>query len=559
MRSEPVDPSRSNRDVLIVGAGPVGLTLANDLALRGIPIRIIDPLPEANPHAKAHGLQSRTLEALDVIGLGAPMMRNAVQPQPTLVNWASGRSISELPAGGPPREPYPYQLGIWQQTVEKVLTESLAERGYKIERSVRLIDFTMDSSGVDAKVELNGDERQIQAGWIVGCDGGRSRVRSCLGLRMRGDTEPGKWFIGEFDLDWNMSRDVIFLNRHKKGSAIAFFDPLTERWHTWVTLPDENLPLTLENLNAVWREYTGLDTEISNPLWMHELRVNFGTVDRYLDQRALLAGDAAHVHSSAGGQGLNTGVQDALNLGWKLALTIDGQAAPELLDTYNEERLAEAHNVLARSKRMHKIMYPRDLRSRLISRAVATAMRRPALAERLAARQMSMLHIHCQNSSLSRHDSNQAREGTRAGTFVPDVSCRQDGRPSSLFTALRGPTAELLLCAADSPSPATVNRLARIAERLAAMGDVVRVHLVFQSDADVHNSSYVPGATSVIIDGGRNLRRVLGVARPEIIYVRPDGYLGYRSTNLDEGALDRYLRHIYAGSVLEALPAPGRV
>jgi 2-polyprenyl-6-methoxyphenol hydroxylase-like FAD-dependent oxidoreductase len=554
-----VGPSGSNREVLIVGAGPVGLTLANDLALRGIPIRIIDRLPEANPHAKAHGLQSRTLEALDVIGLGAPMIHNAVQPQPTLMTWQAGRPISETPAGGPPRQPYPYQLGIWQQTVEKVLTESLADRGHKIQRSCRLIDFSMDDDGVDARAEQDGEQVRLRAGWVVGCDGGRSAVRSSLGLEMHGDTEPGKWFIGEFDIDWNMSRDVIFLSRHRKGSAIAFFDPLNQRWHTWVTLPDENLPLTLENVNAVWREYTGLDSEISNPLWMHELRVNYGTADRYRDRRALLAGDAAHVHSSAGGQGLNTGVQDALNLGWKLALTIDRQAAPGLLDTYNEERLAQARNVLALSKRMHKVMYPRDLRSRAISRAVAMAMRRPALAERLAARQMSMLHIHCQDSSLSEHGSDQAPTGTRAGTFVPDVSCRHEGQATTLFAALRGPTAELLLCAGDSPSAATKSRLTDQADRLRMMGDRLRVHLVFQSDADMRDSGWEAGETGVIIDGGRNLRRVLGIARPEIMYVRPDGYIGYRGTDLDPDPLDRYLKRVYASDVVDALPVLGQV
>ncbi|MGW1742910.1 FAD-dependent monooxygenase [Nocardia sp. NPDC001965] len=548
-----MDTNPSNREVLIVGAGPVGLTLANDLAQRGVPIRIIDALPTANPHAKAHGLQARTLEGLDIIGLGGAMMRAAVTPQPTILNWANGRAVSELPAGGALRLPYPYQLSIWQQAIEKVLADSLAELGHQVHRSSRLVDFEIDEDGVDVEIEQDGGRHRIRVGWIVGCDGGRSAVRNRLGLQMHGDAEPGKWFIGEFDMDWNTSRDVIFFGRHRKGSAIAFFDPHTERWHAWVTLLEDKIPLTLENFNEIWHEYTGLNTNVSNPLWMHELRVNYGTVDRYRDRRVFLAGDAAHVHSSAGGQGLNTGVQDALNLGWKLALTIDDRAASSLLDTYTEERLAEARNVLARSKRMHRVMYPRGLGSRVVSSAMAMAVRSPVLAERLAARRMSMVHINYLDSTLSWNNSRQEPADARAGSFVPDVSCRRAGRGTSLFSVLRGPTAELLLYAGETPSFDVVSRLAQIAKQLSALQDLLRVHFVFQTEVDARKLGREVDAADVIIDGGRKMRGSLGLSKPEIIYVRPDGYIGYRSTALDGPQLAEYLRRVYASRMLEEL------
>jgi 2-polyprenyl-6-methoxyphenol hydroxylase-like FAD-dependent oxidoreductase len=535
-------------DVLIVGAGPVGLTLANDLAQRGISFTIIDPLSEANPHAKAHGLQSRTLEALDMIGLGRAMVENSVHPEPTILNWQSGRYVGEMPAGGPPHHPYPYQLSIWQQAVEKVLEDHLVSAGHVVQRNCRLLDFEQDGTGVTARLDRNGELSELRAGWLVGCDGGRSMVRSTLGLEMSGHTEPGKWFIGEFDVDWDMPRDIIFINRHTTGSAIACFDPHLDRWHVWVTLLDDELPLTLENFNAVWRDYTGLEVEMSNPLWMHELRVNYGTVDHYAEGRVFLAGDAAHVHSSAGGQGLNTGVQDALNLGWKLSLAIEEAASPSLLQTYNDERVAEAHNVLALSERMHRVMYPTTPLRRQMSKLISLALRQPKLAERFAARRMSMLHINCTESSLSQNSSDQGTKDSLAGMFLPDAPCRIGGVSTSLYNALRAPSAELLLLSGESPTARTFDLLRGVANACEPLEKHVRVHYVVASERHAESASLTD---NVIIDSGRYIRRALGTVHPEIIFVRPDGYVGLRSTDLRSQTVVDYLTRIYAG-----VPAP---
>jgi 2-polyprenyl-6-methoxyphenol hydroxylase-like FAD-dependent oxidoreductase len=541
---------RYAEQVLIVGAGPVGLTLANDLALRGVSFRIVDALPEANPHAKAHGLQSRTLEALDAIELGRRMVENSVHPEPVIMNLERGRLIGEMPAGGPPHEPYPFQLGIWQQTVERVLAEALTERGVSIDRGCRVDLLTQDDDGVEVTFDRDGAVEVARFGWVVGCDGGRSTIRSSLGLVMDGRTEPGKWFIGEFDMDWEIPKNAFYINRARTGSAIACFDPLTLKWHAWVTMSSDRLPLTLENFSAVWAEYTGAAVAITDPSWMHELRINYGTVDRYVVDRVIVAGDAAHVHSSAGGQGLNTGVQDVLNLGWKLGLVVSGRAAPDLLETYNTERIAEAHNVLELSRRMHRVMYPTTPLWRTVSRLLSLAMRRPKIAERIASRRMSMLHIQCADSVLSLTQSEQATPHTRAGFFLPDPKVQVSGEVVELYDVLRGPAAEVLLCVGDNPDTATVASLAKLRQQLPGDADLFRWHWVVRAARDV---ALLDGtdAENVIVDDGGHLSDVFGVHGAEVLYIRPDHYIGYRSTDIeDDSALLAYLARIYSPSLI---------
>jgi hypothetical protein len=432
--------------------------------------------------------------------------------------------------------------------VERVLREQLALRGHHVEQDCRFVELTDEVDGVVAHVVREDQPEVIRARWIVGCDGGRSTMRTQAGLRLDVTTEPGKWIIGEFDMDWNVSKDVIYWNRHKLGSAVAYWDPETHKWHAWITTTDEALAPTIENFAERWATYTGRRVGITGASWIHDLRVNYGMAERFVVGRAILAGDAAHIHSSAGGQGLNTGVQDALNLGWKLALVVAGKAAPSLLGTYESERMAEARKVLALSNRMHKVMYPATAPQRFLSLKLLKAMRKAKGAER-AAQRMSMLSINCRDSSLSRQATAFGNATSEAGCFVPDAVCRVGGVATQLFDILRGPSAELLLVAGDDPTPATMAALHRLARSTAHLAPDVRTHLVFASDADAERAAG-PSA-STIVDGAREVRRVLGLSGPEVLFVRPDGYIGHRSDVFDEPALFDYLGLIYGPTVLE--------
>jgi 2-polyprenyl-6-methoxyphenol hydroxylase-like FAD-dependent oxidoreductase len=248
-------------DVLIVGAGPVGLTLANDLAARRVSFRIIDALPEPTRNSRAHGLQSRTLEGLDALGLAAPMLVAAQRPPPPMIVLSGMKTIARLDLGSFHHEPSPYQLVIWQQRIEQVLNDALDHRGHCVERARHLVTFEMDSAGVVAQVEqATGNRNIIRAGWIVGCDGGRSTVRETLGLKMRGATIPNTFLLGEFDIDWKRSRDAMYEWWHKDGMASAIYIDFTKKWHVIIeSAESESKSPSLDRMRALFRDRTGDD------------------------------------------------------------------------------------------------------------------------------------------------------------------------------------------------------------------------------------------------------------------------------------------------------------
>ncbi|HEY2473188.1 MAG TPA: FAD-dependent monooxygenase [Candidatus Cybelea sp.] len=531
-------------DVLIVGAGPVGLTLANDLAARGVSFRIIDGLAEANRNSRAHGLQSRTLEALDRLELAQPMLAAAVNPQPPLVMFSGKKVVARIDLGGFHHEPFPYQLIVWQQQVERVLAAALERREKTIERSIRLTTFEMDDDGVTAYVEGGNESDTIRSRWIVGCDGGHSTVRERLGLKMRGKAVPGHYMLAEVDLDWPLSRDEFYEWWHKDGIATAGYIDFTGKWHVIAECETE-MPADLPTLQRLFRERSGYAAvTLSNPAWMHLETFHQGAPAKLICGRAILAGDAAHVHSAAGGQGMNTGIQDALNLGWKLALAAANAAPPSLLQTYESERLANARELLRTTEKYHHIQAPQGRVARLFSGAFFKGIEEIKPLAQATAAKVGMLDLNYRPSSLSRQKSRQARRRARAGDFVPDAACRLGGDPVRLFDVLRGTKGAMLLFAGTNPSEATIAALKGIEESVSLLSNFVRVYYVFAREADVPAAG-MQGDT-VVTDGTEHLQIAFGLGRPEAIYVRPDGYIGLRTVNLRSGAVCNYLRLIYS-------------
>jgi 2-polyprenyl-6-methoxyphenol hydroxylase-like FAD-dependent oxidoreductase len=386
----------TDTDVLIVGAGPVGLTLANDLAARNVSLRIVDLLPEANRNSRAHGLQSRTLEALDRLDLAEPILAAAQNPQPPFLIMSGKTVVARLDFAKFLHEPYPFTLVIWQQRIERVLEQALLQRGHTVERPTRLVKFEMDTNGVTAEVERDGKPDTVRAKWIVGCDGGHSTVRETLGLKMEGITLPGRFWLGEFDVDWRRSRDTMYEWWHSGGMAGAVFVDFTNKWH--LSVESDKVPKgnpDLQQMQELFREHTGeQDAVLSNPSWIGALTINQRMPNRFIVDRAILAGDSAHVHSGAGGQGMNTGIQDALNLGWKLALSVSGRASAALLRTYESERLLTARNVLRYTQKYHRIQLPRSIGARWIAATFFKVIENVRPVGYAVARNVGMLNVN---------------------------------------------------------------------------------------------------------------------------------------------------------------------
>jgi 2-polyprenyl-6-methoxyphenol hydroxylase-like FAD-dependent oxidoreductase len=343
--------------VLIAGGGPTGLVLACDLIRRGVDVRIIERSPKPPTGSRGKGLQPRSLEVLDDLGvLGAALAEGT--DYPTIRRYHNGNVVWEgrMHNREEPTEqvPYPNILLLPQPRIEHLLRERLAELGGRVEHGVELTGFEQDGDAVSATLSTG---ERITVDYLVGADGGRSFVRKHLGVGFEGETyETERMIIGDVQADGlDLGFWHTWVHPAKEGKWLAMC-PLPGGVFQLVVPVDagEEPELSLQALQHVVDETTGsTEVRLHDLGWISLYRPNIRMVDRFRVGRVFLAGDAAHVHSPAGGQGLNTGIQDAYNLGWKLGAVLDG-APDELLDTYEEERLPVAAGVLGISTRLHR-------------------------------------------------------------------------------------------------------------------------------------------------------------------------------------------------------------
>ena len=339
----------NNPKVLIAGAGPVGMTMANELARRGISVRVVDKAPARTDKSKALVLWSRTLELLDDAGYVNGFLSAGMRAHGATIS--TGREIVARVAFDSIDSRYPFALMIPQNETERVLDEHLVARGVTVERPVELTGFRDTGSGIEATLKKAGGEAEtVSADWLIGCDGAHSAVRHGLGLSFEGSTMQSDWALADGFIAGLEPKDRIHIFWHRDG-ILAFFPIVGDRWRVICDLgvaegEGHRVDPTLEEIQVLLGRRSGRELVMSNPYWLACFRINERKVKDYRKGRVFLAGDAAHIHSPAGGQGMNTGMQDAFNLAWKLALVIQGSAAPALLDSYSPERSAVGDRVL---------------------------------------------------------------------------------------------------------------------------------------------------------------------------------------------------------------------
>ena len=349
--------------VLVVGAGPTGLTLGCDLARRGVPFRIVDQAPSYFPGSRGKGLQPRGLEVLDDLGVIDQILAHGRFHLPfRSYDGAKVLGDRDIHEGRYPTPDVPYasSLVIPQWRVEEILRARLEQLGHRVELGVELTQFEQGEDGVAATLSNKGVAERVNVAYLVGADGGHSFVRHALGVGFEGDTWPTeRMFVGDVKVD-NLDRDHWHVWQHKSLGVLALCPlPSTEFFQFQAQVaPDETEEPSLERFQQIVDERAGeMGLHLYDGNWISLWRANIRMVDRYHVRRVFLAGDAAHVHSPAGGQGMNTGIQDAYNLGWKLGLALRG--APDwLLDTYEEERLPVAARMLGITTKLHRQVAP---------------------------------------------------------------------------------------------------------------------------------------------------------------------------------------------------------
>ncbi len=336
------------KDVLIAGAGPVGLVMAIELARYGVGVRIIDKAPQRTDKSKALVVWSRSLELLARSGCGAGLVDTGYKVDSVNIS-ADGKSIARLSLAG---LPYPYSLMIAQADTERVLDEFMNSLGVKIERTVELTRFIASNDKVVSTLRrADGTEEITETSWLIGCDGAHSTVRHQLGMEFHGDTSLINWILADIHLEDVPRTPEIHVVWHSDG-LLAMFPIAEDRYRVIAdvgVVPENSGPSaepTLAEVQAILdRRFPG-GVRATNPIWLSAFRINERKVTDYRAGRVFLAGDAAHVHSPAGGQGMNTGMQDACNLAWKLALVVRGIGSESLLDSYSAERSPVADEVL---------------------------------------------------------------------------------------------------------------------------------------------------------------------------------------------------------------------
>jgi 2-polyprenyl-6-methoxyphenol hydroxylase-like FAD-dependent oxidoreductase len=494
----PVPPSPYTTDVLIVGAGASGLTMAVELARRGVDFRLIEKAPEAFRGSRGKGIQPRTQEVFEDLGvIDRLVSRAGVYPPQRLYDANGGFEDQPVvePVDPTPTEPYMIALLAPQFVTEGALRERLAELGHAPAFGRQLVGFDQSADGLDVRVVGSDGESVWRVRYLIGADGGRSFVRGALQLGFPGETLGVRAIVADVHAT-GASRDAWHRWGDGTRSQIALC-PLagTDMFQLQGPVPLEgDIDLSADGLSGLLAERTGRrDLKVTEVLWASVFNMNARLADRYRQGRVFLVGDAAHIHPPTGGQGLNTSVQDAYNLGWKLASVLRG-APEDLLDTYEEERREIAAGVLGLSTKLLKAMQERADRSR--------------------GRETYQLNIGYPHSSLSLGDSPR-QTGVLAGDRAPDGRLQgAGGLPTRVFSVLKGTHWTLIgfgVSLTAGPAPRAGLHIHRIGDQ----GDLA--------------------------DANGDFEAAYGLQAGEWTLIRPDGYVGAIVTGDRLGDLEPYL------------------
>ena len=542
----------SSNPVLIVGAGPVGLAAATELTRHGVPFRLIDQNAAPSVHSKALGVQPRTLEIFAQMGLIEATL-DAGHPIHGIRLHAPGQELAHIKMGGLDT-PYPFTLILPQSLTEQVFIDHLAGVGVGVEREVELVSFTDALDGITATLRhADGTEETFQSPWLLGCDGAHSTVRHALGLAFEGGAYAESFVLADLKIAGGLPEDELSVFFHPDG-LLAIFPLGRGAFRVTANLPPDapaallNAP-TLEDIQALVQQRGLTDVTLSDSVWISGFRIHHRKVAHYRQGRAFVLGDAAHIHSPAGGQGMNTGIQDAHNLAWKLALVWRGQAPESLLDSYGAEREPVARGVLRLTDAMTRTVTLRQplveqLRNHVLPFLAGLETLQHNMANTITElainyRKSPIVEQHWGHGLTALHPT-----GPAAGDRAPDgpIHSTPDNDHSPLWDILRGTGHNLLLFSGFDPTPDDYRSLIAIQATLQDYAPQLTPHLIV---AGRSLSPDLAPSGSILWDNERALHQRYGADSACLYLIRPDGYIGYRSLPPEGAKLKTYWERIF--------------
>ena len=510
-------------DVLIVGAGPTGLMLANQLARRGVRALIIDRHAGPTVQTRALGVQARTLEIYSRLGIADRALDLGTRATGANI-WAGGKHATRVPLGdiGQEISPYPFLLILGQDDNERLLGDALRDRGMSVQWNTELIGLAQETGHVTATLKYsNGSTGDVRVPWVAGCDGARSAVRDLNGIAFEGVPYEHVFFIADTLATGSMVPKELNVYLWRKGFHLFFPMRGTDHWRVAGILPAHmrgRNDLTFDDVIPEVRKQAGDGLAFHSCSWYSTYRIHHRRATRLRAGRCFLLGDAAHIHSPVGAQGMNTGLQDAYNLAWKLALVVSGRAGAPLLDSYEDERLPVAKRLLNSTDRMFSVVVADGwlmgmLRTRVMPKLMTLAMGRKRI-QRAAFLTISQTGIHYRASALSESGARLPEAGPRAGDRFPWLRLKfsPNGSAEDLYEKLDDTRFNLIVVGQALPAGA-----------VAELGGLALTHVIPNDSAN-----------------DRELARAR-IPRPSFYLLRPDGHVGLAGTQLDASAVTRYL------------------
>jgi 2-polyprenyl-6-methoxyphenol hydroxylase-like FAD-dependent oxidoreductase len=495
-----------NPDVIVVGAGPVGLVAGCELARHGVRVRVIDKLAQPTDQSRAIAVHARSLDMFDRMGIVDEMLGTGIKAIAMHV-YAGGRKLFSVPLGEVDSA-FPFTLTTAQTESERVLGEHLQSLGVTVERGVELVALSQDDEGAHLTLQRGASTERVTASWVIGADGAHSTVRKMLGTKLAGSFVGERFLLGDVDAQHNLDLDSMHTFFSPDGPVIVL--PMRDgRMRFLAEVHDaaatrSNMNPTQDELQAILDRRIG-GIRLLRSHWLTRFEIHHARVPAYRWDRVFLAGDAAHIHSPAGGQGMNTGMQDVFNLAWKLAAVINGEAGDTLLDSYEAERIPVADSVITYTNRLTRVGTLSGVPRRIRDVVVRMLSRVPA-ARRVMAETAEEVNVGYRHSPIV-VGRRPKHTKVAAGQHVPHVA------DEMVQKQLRA------VCDAQTLGHVVLTVAARkVAPAAGAPG---QVQVLVTGDG-------VPAAgyDTVIADPKAVVAECFGLKKGGRVVIRPDGYIG---------------------------------